>query len=128
MKISVFMPLFNSRLNRLKEVSEQSIMDIVNDIVKPVAYIPYEKKIELVDSVIQSAKGQKYETPFRYRQLIIALINAYTNLEMAIDDFDTLSMNGLLNPIMMTFKSEYIICESLMKMMVDDSVLMDDGR
>lgn len=127
MKTSTFITLFNTKINQLKTVNEQNIIAAIEELIKPVEYIPYEDKIKLVSSVVEAKYNTKYKTPERHRQFIIALVNAYTKLEMSIQDFDVLCANKLLDPIISTFKSEYIICDSLMKMIIDD-LLMNDGR
>ena len=126
MKTSVFITAFNARIKKISNPSERDIIFVISDLIKPIKYIPYDDKIKLVIMTIEQTKNEKYKTPFRYRNLIINLINTYTQLEISIDDFDTLSSNNLLDPIITTFRAEYIICDNLMKMIVDDMFV--EGR
>ena len=120
MKVSVFTSLFSARIKSVVSPSANDIISIISDLIKPSGYLPYDAKIKLVSNTIEQVKDEEYPTPMRHRQFIINLINTYTSLEMTIDDFDVLSANNLLDPIISTFRSEYIVCDSLMKMVADD--------
>lgn len=126
MKTSVFITSFNVRIKRIQFPSESDILSVISSLIKPIKYLPYDDKIKLVITTIEQTENEKYPTPMRYRNLIINLINTYTQLEISVEDFDILSFNNLLDPIIATFKSEYIICDSLMKMIVDDMLI--EGR
>ncbi len=123
MKTANFITLFNTRIRNCKELSAKEIVAIVSDLIKPTDYIKYDDKIKIVYGTIQKTRDADYPTPARYRQLILDLINVYTKLEVTTEDFDVLSANKLLDPIMATFQSEYVICESLFKMIQDDLLI-----
>lgn len=67
-------------------------------------------------STIEETKDCVPCLPNRNRLFIINLIKTYTNLEVTIQDFDTLSQNMFIEPILSTFEKEYKICSSIMNM------------
>lgn len=113
MKVSNFITLFNVRTKNGKITSEDVLRQII-DLVKPKSYLPYDDKIKLVLNTIEETKGMKPCWPYRNRLFIINLINAYTKLEATVDDFDILSENLFIEPLLSTFEREYKICSSIM--------------
>lgn len=122
MKANNLVSLYNARVKQTKEITSEIVINTITDLIHPIAYIPYDKKLEIIDKTIEESNGTKYPTPERYRNLIINLILAYTNIEMDNSAFDILSENKMLDIILSTFQSEYKICENLMQM-----CLMDKG-
>ena len=113
MKVNNFITLFNTRTKSNHITPEDAAKQII-DLVKPKSYIPYDDKIKLVLSTIEETKDMKPCWPYRNRLFIVNLIKAYTNLEMTIKDFDTLSENMFIEAILSTFEKEYKICISIM--------------
>ncbi len=122
MKANNLVSLYNARVKHAKELTPDVVINTIKDLIHPTSYIPYDKKLEIIDKTIEESEGAKYPTPERYRNLIINLILAYTNIEMDKSAFDILSDNKMLDIILSTFQSEYKICENLMQM-----CLMDKG-
>lgn len=62
----------------------------------------------------------------RYLLFIISVINTHTNLDFsdednsALDDYDALCENGLIDKIIGTFKEDYDACEIVLNMMTTD--------
>lgn len=62
----------------------------------------------------------------RYLLFIISVINIHTNLDFsdednsALDDYDALCENGLIDKIIGTFKEDYDACEIVLNMMTTD--------
>lgn len=122
MKANNLVSLYNARVKQVKDLTPEVVINTITDLIHPIAYIPYGKKLEIIDKTIEESNDVKYPTPERYRSLIINLILAYTNIEMDESAFDVLSENKMLDIILSTFQSEYKICENLMQM-----CLMDKG-
>ena len=122
MKANNLVSLYNARVKQAKDLTPEVVIDTITDLIHPIVYIPYDKKLEIIDKTIEESNDAKHPTPERYRSLIINLILAYTNIEMDNSAFDILSENKMLDIILSTFQSEYKICENLMQM-----CLMDKG-
>ena len=107
------------------KLDSQSILNTITELIKPVSYISFDNKIKLIDKTIQQSKEQKYVTAYLYKNLVLNLIGAYTNLEVKEEDFDILSETKLLDIILSTFESEYKICSNLMQMCLKDTEAKD---
>lgn len=121
MKVSNFISVYNARLKRNNDIDVSIIINIISDLIKPVSYISYDNKIALCKKTIEMSKSFEFPTPERKRLFIVNLISAYTNLEINIKDFDLLSETKLLEYVLMTFDSEYKICNSIMEMCIYDA-------
>lgn len=95
-------------------------MSIIEDLIKPKQYLPYDKKIELATTTIAQSRSFKPLIPNRSRLFIINLMNVYTDLEVSVNDFDVLSQNCLLEPILSSFEKEYNICSSILQMCLQE--------
>lgn len=95
-------------------------MDIIVDLIKPKQYLSYDKKIDLALTTIEQSKEFKPVIPNRSRLFVVNLINVYTDLELTIEDFDVLSQNFLLEPILSSFEKEYNICSSILQMCLQE--------
>lgn len=113
MKVNNFITLFNVR-TKSNQISPEDVAEQIIDLIKPKSYIPYDDKIKLVLSTIENTKNMKPIWPYRNRLFIVNLIKAYTNLEMTIQDFDTLDENRFIEPILSTFQNEYKKCIAIM--------------
>ena len=120
MKVSNFITIYNARTKHLIDIDATKVMEIIIELIKPIPYISYDKKLELVSKTIECSSNAKFQTAIRKRNFIVNLISAYTNLEMTTDDFDTLSQSKLLDAVLLTFESEYKICNSIMEMCLYD--------
>lgn len=120
MKVNNFITIYNARTKYLTNIDAAKAMDIIIELIKPVPYISYDKKIELVEKTIEVSSDAKFKTAIRKRNFIVNLISAYTNLEMTTTDFDILSQSKLLDAVLLTFESEYKICNSIMEMCLYD--------
>ena len=120
MKLNTFISLYNVRIKSIDNLNSNIIMEIVNDLVKPLSYLSFDDKIKIVKKTINDSKNEEFPTPYYYRNLIINLISAYTNIEMDANGFDTLSENKLIDVILNLFEPEYKICSSLLQMCLSD--------
>lgn len=119
MKVSNFITLFNVKTKNGK-LSGEDLIGIIIDLIQPKSYLPYDDKITLVVDTINDSKKYSPIMPNRNRLFIVNLINAYTILDMSVADFDVLSENMLIVPILSTFENEYKICSSIMNMCLDE--------
>ena len=114
-KVNNFITVFNTRVKH-RDISEDNLISIIIDLIKPKSYLPYDDKIRLAMSTIEETKDCVPCLPNRNRLFIINLIRTYTNLEATVQDFDILSQNMFIEPILSTFEKEYKICSSIMNM------------
>lgn len=119
MKVNNFITLFNAKTKNGK-LSQDDLIKIIIDLVQPKSYLSYDDKINLVVNTINDSKNSFPISPNRNRLFIVNLIKTYTTLEITIADFDTLSQNMLIIPILSTFENEYKICSSIMNMCLDE--------
>ena len=112
--------VYNTKLKHISNITPEIVMQTVSNLIKPVGYIPFDRKLDLVIKTIEDSKSEKYVTAIRYRNFIINLISAYTNIEMDEKGFDLLSENQMLDIILSTFQPEYEICSNLMQMCLMD--------
>ena len=120
MNVNAFITMYNQRMRKNREYTQELITATVSELVKPKLYLSYDDKLNLIDRVISSSAGSKHLTADRYRYFIIELIKAYTVLEMNEEQFDVLSENKLLDIILSTFDYEYKVCTNLMQMCLKD--------
>lgn len=120
MKVNIFITKYNARVKHVVNLTTEIIMNTITDLIKPVDYISFQEKVDLVEKTIDETKHYKYPSVYRLRQFIVNLICAYTSLECTIDDFDLLSKSKLLDVIISTFESEYRICNTIMQICLDD--------
>lgn len=95
-------------------------MAIINELIQPKNYLPYDDKIAIAVSTIKDSIGKTPCAANRKRLFLINLINAYTNLEVDIKGFDLLSQNMFLEPIISTFEYEYKICYDILQMCLEE--------
>lgn len=119
MKVSNFITLFNVKTKN-GELSQKDLIDVIVELIKPKSYLSYDRKIQLVVDTINDSEVNKPSAPYRNRLFIINLIRTYTDLEVTVQDFDVLSQNMLIVPILSTFENEYKICSSIMNMCLDE--------
>lgn len=112
--------IYNARAKHIQNLTNEKIVEILVDLIKPIKYISYDKKIEIAKMTIKQEKTQEFPTPFYYRRFIINLISAYTNIEMDIEGFDILSENKMIDIILSLFEQDYKVCNTIFQMCLDD--------
>ena len=50
MKVDMFITLFNSRVKNIPVPSEESILNVICDLIKPKQYVKYEDKIKIIEN------------------------------------------------------------------------------
>jgi len=120
MKVGSFLTLFNVRLKNVKDISEDYIVQTIKDLIKPVGFISYDDKIQLIDNVLRKTSDTKYPTAYRHREFMMSLISTYTSLEVDKAGYDALCEAKLLDFILQTFKSECDFITALLNMCLQD--------
>lgn len=125
MKINEFIEMYKKNRNiDLKRVLE--VADYISMAHK-------QKMVELVlDACMVEENGVlKINSLDRYLLFTIATISTHTNLEFAdeeneeysaINDFDELSKNHLLDKVIDTFRDDYNACQIVLDMMTSDKI------
>lgn len=119
MKINVFLSLYGAKAKHKAKTPDEMI-SILGDLLKPKPYIKYDDKLRLIDLTLEQIKDSPHPTADRYRQFIVNMISAYTELELDIEGFDILMENNVLDAILSIFEQEYEFCTSLMNMCMRD--------
>ena len=120
MKVDMFVKLYNAKTQHILRLTKDDIKNVITDLIHPIDYVPYDSKIQMVECTINQCKDCKYPTVEMKRWFIVNLISLYTDLDVTITDFDTLSKNKLIDIILSMIQSEYVICENIMYMCLDD--------
>lgn len=96
------------------------VIKTITELAKPIQYLQYDDKLKIIEATLDQVKNQKFYTASLYRQFIINLINAYTDIEMDKNGFDIFSENGLLDIIISLFEEEYKTCNHMLQMCIAD--------
>lgn len=104
-------------------------------------YVPFKEKRAIVELLvlknIEVVDGvKKHDAISGYVSFVSAMLVAHTNLELSenpVADYDVLSENKLLAPIIETFRTSYDECDVLLKMALaqeleDNNINMLFGR
>lgn len=118
MKVNAFITVYMSKLKHSN--AENDAFDILYDLIKPIDYLPYDSKLEIIDQTIDQCKSAQHFTADIYRNFTMNLISTYTNIECKPKDFDLLSQAKLLDIVLSTFEEEYRKCTALLQMCLQD--------
>ena len=107
-----------------------AVSNFIKDRLDIVEYIPFKEKRDIVEMVVaQNIKEdngiKRYDSIGSYMSFVVAMLVAHTALDMStnpVDDYDELSRNGLLEPIVSTFKGDYDECDILLKMTIAEKL------
>lgn len=104
-------------------------------------YIPFNEKRMIAEMVVRAntvdVNGvKKHDSINAYVGFVVAMLGAHTALQFGEDpvaDYDLLAENGLLMPVIETFRADYTECDVILKMalaheMEDNSVGAVVGR
>ena len=127
-KISVKDFVNEFKINRVvnTKADPNGVSNFIRDKLQINEYIPFNKKREIVEMIVAQNLTEEdgikhYDSIGSYMGFVIAMLVAHTALEMSenpIDDYDELSKNGLLEPIVGAFKKDYDESEVLLKMTI----------
>lgn len=100
-------------------------------------YIPFAEKRELCKAVIDACNTRdnsglvKVDSVSRYILFTISVISKYTTLEFSsgeneeydsLDEYDMLCENHILNSILDAIGEEYVACNNMLNMMMEDVI------
>ena len=106
------------------KVDTDAVSKYIKETLEVREYVPFKEKRAIVELIVlnntEVVDGvKKNDSISQYISFVTAMLTAHTNLEFSEDpvaDYDILSENGLLAPIIETFKTDYSECDVLLKM------------
>ena len=130
MKIIDFVQGFKDKKIMNTKVDTDAVGKYIKEILEVREYVPFKEKRAIIELIVLNntkvVDGVKnIDSISQYISFITAMLTAHTNLEFGEDpvvDYDILSENGLLAPIIETFKTDYSECDVLLKMALADEL------
>lgn len=136
MKISEFVKNFIDKKVMNTAINQNAVSDYLKKELEVKDYVPFAEKRDLCARVLEVCNTKddsglvKVDSISRYILFTIAIISKYTNLEFSsgeeeidsLDEYDMLCQNNLLNPILDIIGGEYVTCNNMLNMMMDDIV------
>lgn len=136
MKISEFVKNFIDKKVMNTAINQNAVSDYLKKELEVKDYVPFAEKRDLCARVLEACNTKddsglvKVDSISRYILFTIAIISKYTNLEFSsgeeevdsLDEYDMLCQNNLLNPILDIIGGEYVTCNNMLNMMMDDIV------
>lgn len=132
MKIREFIQEFKDKKVQNTKLNEHAVFDYIKNALEVKEYVPFVEKRALCEKVLEASCTQngsiiEVDSVSRYILFTISVLTKYTNLEFentdgedAIDQYDLLCSNGLLNPILGVIGGEYETCNNILNMMMAD--------
>lgn len=131
-------------INKFKEakvanskINDHAVSDYLKKELEVKNYVPFVEKRELCEGVINACNIVddggivKVDSVTRYIVFTLSVLTKYTNLEFSsgedaefdsLDEYDMLCQNGLLNPILSVIGEEYVACNNMLNMMMEDVI------
>ena len=130
MKIIDFVQGFKDKKIMNTKVDTDAVGKYIKEILEVREYVPFKEKRAIIELIVLNNTKvvdgvKKIDSISQYISFITAMFTAHTNLEFGEDpvvDYDILSENGLLAPIIETFKTDYSECDVLLKMALADEL------
>ena len=130
MKIIDFVQGFKDKKIMNTKVDTDAVGKYIKEILEVREYVPFKEKRTIIELIVLNNTKvvdgvKKIDSISQYISFITAMLTAHTNLEFGEDpvvDYDILSENGLLAPIIETFKTDYSECDVLLKMALADEL------
>lgn len=112
------------------KVDTDAVGKYIKETLEVREYVPFKEKRAIIELIVLNNTKvvdgvKKIDSISQYISFITAMLTAHTNLEFGEDpvvDYDILSENGLLAPIIETFKTDYSECDVLLKMALADEL------
>jgi hypothetical protein len=118
------------------QIKPNAVFDYLKEKLEVKDYLPFTEKRELCERVLNACNTKKdnglieVDSVSRYILFTLSIISKYTNLEFSsgedefdsLDEYDMLCQSGLLNPILDVIGGEYMTCNNILNMMMDDIV------
>ena len=141
MKVQEFVQGFKDKKVMNTQIAPNAVEEYIKKTLEVREYVPFKEKRAIVELLvlknIEVVDGvKKHDAISGYVSFVSAMLVAHTNLELSenpVTDYDILSENKLLSPIIETFRESYNECDVLLKMALaseleDNNVNMLFGR
>lgn len=136
MKVIEFVEKFKEDKVINTQIKPDAVSEYIKEKLEIKDYVPFAEKRELCERVLNACNTKedsglvKVDSVSRYIVFTISIISKYTNLEFSsgedefdsLDEYDILCQNELLNSILDVIGGEYITCNNILNMMMDDIV------
>lgn len=137
MNVQDFIKEFNENKVINTPIAPNAVAEYLKKTLEIKDYVPFADKRELCEKVLNVCNTRKdnglieVDSVTRYIIFTISIITKYTNLEFSsgqdsefdsLDEYDMLCQNGLLNPILDLVGGEYVTCNNMLNMMMDDII------
>lgn len=136
MKVLEFINEFKTKKIMNTAINQNAVSEYITKELAIKDYLPFAEKRELCTRVLNVCNEKddsglvKVDSVSRYIIFTLSILSAYTNLEFSsgedetdsLDEYDMLCQSNLLNPILDTIGGEYVTCNNILNMMMDDIV------
>lgn len=134
MKIYEFIKTYKSDKVMNTPIKQNAVGEYIKERLEIKDYVSFAEKRELCEKVLNACNTKndsglvEVDSVSRYILFTLAIISKYTNLEFSsgntevdsLDEYDMLCQNGLLNPILDVIGGEYVTCNNILNMMMED--------
>ena len=132
MLVNEFVKLYKDSKVQNTKLNPNAVEEFIRGKLEIREYLPFVEKRALCEQVLKAScktKGAivEVDSVSRYILFTLSMLTQYTNLEFentddldAIDQYDMLCQNGLLNPILGVIAGEYEACNNILNMMMAD--------
>lgn len=108
------------------KATPDAVEKFINNKLEIVDYLPFQTKREITELIVAQNITEEYgvkkiDDIAQYLCFVVAMLTSHTNLIFSknpSEDYDALSKNGLLEPIIEMFRKDFSECETLLKMAV----------
>lgn len=132
MLVNEFVKLYKDSKVQNTKINPNAVEEFIRSKLEIKTYLPFVEKRALCETVIEASCTKngaiiEVDSVSRYILFTISVLQKYTNLtfentdgEDAIDQYDMLCRNGLLNYILECIAGEYEACNNILNMMMGD--------
>ena len=134
MKVTEFVNEFKNKKIQNTQIAPNAVSEYIKKILEVKDYISFAEKRELCASVIDASCNKKngivtVDSVSRYILFTVTILTKYTNLEFntdeemdSLDEYDLLCRERLLDEILDVIGQEYVKCNNLLNMMLQDVI------
>lgn len=132
MKVVDFIKSYKDKRIMNTRIDENAVEKYITTTLGVKSYLPFAAKRELCSTVLNACCTEnggiiEVDSVSRYILFTIKMLTTYTDLEFendgdldALDQYDLLCQNNLLNPILGCIGAEYETCNNMLNMMMAD--------
>lgn len=132
MKVVDFIKSYKDKRIMNTRIDENAVEKYITTTLGVKSYLPFATKRELCSTVLDACCTEnggiiEVDSVSRYILFTIKMLTTYTDLEFesdgdldALDQYDLLCQNNLLNPILGCIGAEYEACNNMLNMMMAD--------